>query len=139
MPLSLSKSRSRSKSKSKSPQPTDPHLYARVVKRVKARIPTHSAYRSGLIVQEYKKAFRKLHPQGAPYKGKRPTKSGLTRWFKEEWRNQRGGVGYAKAGDVYRPTKRITSKTPITYRELSKKRLRKASRTKRSKGRVSRF
>ena len=135
--------RSRSRSKSKSPKPRDPDLYAKVRARVVKRIPKHSAYRSGIIVQEYKRAYAKVHSSSSsPYIGKRLTgkhQQGLTRWFNEEWRNQRGEVGYSKKGDVYRPTKRITSKTPTTFRELSRSRLRRASKEKKQTGHVKRF
>ena len=51
----------------------------------------------------------------------RKTKSGLSlkRWFKEDWKNQRGETGYKKGakGDVYRPTKKVSSKTPATFKE----------------------
>lgn len=140
MPLSKFKSRSRSRSrKSTGPTPADPRLYARVKAKVVREIPTHSAYRSGLIVKAYKEAFAKRHGRLAPYLGKRSASKGLTRWFREEWRNQRGQVGYAKKGDLYRPTKRITAKTPTTFGELSSKDLRRASEEKRKTGHVRRF
>jgi len=113
------------------PKPTNLTLYNRVKARVKKRIPKHSAYRSGIIVQEYKKA-------GGKYSGSK-SKGNLGRWFKEKWRNQRGGVGYKKGGDVYRPTKRVSKKTPKTFKELGKKRVKKAIKTKRKTGRVKKF
>lgn len=140
MPLSKFKSRSRPRSrKSTGPTPADPRLYAKVKAKVVREIPTHSAYRSGLIVKAYKEAFAKLHGRRAPYRGTRSKSKGLTRWFREEWRNQRGEVGYTKPGDVYRPTKRITAKTPTTFGELTTKDLRKASKEKAKRGRVKRF
>ena len=63
----------------------------------------------------------------------------LGRWFKEEWKNQRGGEGYKKKGDVYRPTKRITKDTPKTFKELSKKDISKAQMEKKKTGRVKKF
>ena len=53
---------------------------------------------------------------------------GLTRWFNEEWVNQKGNVGYQKKGDIYRPSKRITSKTPITWNELTPSEIKKLKR-----------
>ena len=87
------------------PEPLDKELYEKVKTEIYKKHPQHSAYRSGLIVQEYKK-------RGGKYSGTKPQKTGLKRWFAEEWKNQRGEVGYSKKGDVYRPTKRITEKTP---------------------------
>jgi hypothetical protein len=102
-------------------QPLDVTLYDKVKAEIIKRIPKHSAYRSGLIVQEYKR-------QGGKYKGVKLVKEGLARWFKEDWRNQDGKIGYKKPDDVYRPTKRITSKTPTTIHELTKPQIEKAKR-----------
>ena len=114
------------------PQPLDVSLYEKVKAEIIKRIPKHSAYRSGLIVQEYKR-------QGGKYKGTKPVKEGLARWFKEEWKTQDGEIGYGKSGDVYRPTKRISSKTPTTIHELTKPQIEKAKREKKRTGRVSKF
>ena len=113
------------------PKPTNKTLYNRVAARIKKKVPKHSAYRSGLIVKAYKKA-------GGKYSGTK-SKGNLGRWFKEKWRNQRGGVGYKKKGDVYRPTKRVSKKTPKTFKELGKKRVKKAQSRKRKTGRVKKF
>jgi hypothetical protein len=135
-----SSSSSSKKSSSKRPSPVDSAMYARVKQRVYNKIPTHSAYRSGIVVKKYKEAFAKKYgPRRSPYTGTRPQKKGLARWFKEKWRNQRGEVGYAKRGDVYRPTRRITKKTPTTFGELSKRQIRAAQREKKTKGRVRNF
>ena len=112
-------------------KPADPKLYEEVKAKIYKQIPTHSAYRSGLIVQEYKR-------RGGKYEGPKP-KAGLTRWFKEDWRNQRGEVGYKKKGDIYRPTKRVTDKTPVALHELTPGELKTAMRKKVAKGRVDRF
>ncbi len=50
-----------------------------------------SAYKSSWIVREYKK-------RGGTYEGKKPVKTGLSRWYQEEW------------VDLRRPLKRITLK-----------------------------
>lgn len=57
----------------------------------------------------------------------------------EEWRNQRGEVGYKYKSDIYRPTKRVTAKTPVTINELTTHELRIARDRKRRTGRVKRF
>ena len=115
-------------------KPTDPDLYARVRRRVYKRMPKHSAYRSGHLVQQYKAAFRRKHgSRKQPYKnGPKP----LRRWFREAWSNQRGSIGYKRKGDVYRPTKRISAQTPKTFRELGRKRVRRAQRVKAKTGRA---
>ena len=43
----------------KKPVPSNKKLYEKIKAKVYKRIPKHSAYRSGLVVQEYKKAFKK--------------------------------------------------------------------------------
>tara|TARA_Y100000816_G_C26069458_1_gene562369 strand:+ start:478 stop:951 length:474 start_codon:yes stop_codon:yes gene_type:complete len=121
------------------PEPVDMTLYNKIKKKVKKDIPKHSAYRSGIIVQKYKKAFAKKYGKKSPYKGKKTKKRGLKRWFLEDWRNQDGKVGYHSKSDIYRPTKRITKNTPVTHSELTKKERRRARRTKRKVGYVHRF
>ena len=112
--------------------PNDPKLYEQVKNEIYAKYPKHSAYRSGLLVKTYK-------DRGGTYSGKKDKKEGLTAWFNEDWKNQRGAVGYTRKGDIYRPTKRITKDTPKTFAELSKKEIEKARREKAKTGRVKRF
>ena len=121
------------------PSPKDKKLYEKIKKQIYKKIPKHSAYRSGLVVQKYKKTFKNKYGNKNPYNGKYTQKKGLKRWFDEKWVNQRGEIGYKYKNDIYRPSKRITKKTPITHSELSKKEINKARRLKYSKGRVYRF
>ena len=116
------------------PRPADPKLYERVKAQLYAEMPTHSAYRSGQLVQRYKAA-------GGTYTGTKlkPRDGGLSRWFAEDWRNQVGGIGYQKKGDVYRPTKRVTADTPKTFGELTPAQLRRAQKEKKETGRVGRY
>jgi hypothetical protein len=111
--------------------PLDAELYAKIKRSVYQEIPTHSAYRSGIVVQRYKAA-------GGKYSGSRE-KGALRRWFKEDWRNQRGGTGYGRKGDVYRPTRRVSGKTPRTFMELDRGELKKAMEEKARTGRVRKF
>lgn len=121
-------------------KPSDQKLYNKTKKKLYKKIPKHSAYRSGLLVKKYKKNFTKKYGKTKqPYIGKKNKKTGLSRWFNEEWKNQRGEIGYKYKNDVYRPTKRITKKTPITFDELSQKRIKKARTRKYRKGRVNKF
>ena len=82
-------------------------------------------------MQEYKK-------RGGGYSGDK-SKGSLGRWFKEDWKNQRGETGYKKKGDVYRPTKRVNSKTPTTFKELTKTEIESAKKEKAKTGRVKEF
>ena len=122
-------------------EPVDKALYNKTKKHLYKKYPKHSAYRSGLLVQAYKKAFSKKYGlKKNPYTGTKATKKvGLNRWFAEKWLNQRGEVGYKYKSDVYRPTKRITKKTPTTFGELSKKQIKKARTEKYKTGHVKRF
>jgi hypothetical protein len=122
------------------PTPTDIKLYKKIKAKVYKDIPKHSAYRSGIVVQKYKKAFKKKYKgKKNPYKGKKTKKRGLKRWFDEKWVNQRGEVGYKHKNDIYRPSIRINKKTPTTYKELTKKQIKKARKIKYRKGRVKKF
>jgi hypothetical protein len=122
------------------PKPKDIILYNKIKSRIYKKIPKHSAYRSGVVVKTYKKSFSKKYgKRKSPYSGKKTHKKGLKRWFKEKWVNQRGKVGYKYKSDIYRPSKRITRKTPTTHSELSRKQIKRARSEKRRTGRVKRF
>ena len=118
------------------PVPANQKLYDEIKRKVYAKYPTHSAYRSGILVKEYKKAFK---GPGEPYKGTKPKLTGLTRWFKEDWKSDTGQYGYTSKSSVYRPTKRVTSKTPSTFSELTNKEIESAKREKYLKGRIKKF
>lgn len=114
------------------PEPTNKKLYNRIKASVVKKNPKHSAYRSGQIVKKYKEA-------GGGYSGKKPTKTGLSRWYKEDWRTEKGKKTYKEGGTIFRPTKRVTKDTPTTMSELSKKRKAKAIKEKKAKGRVKKY
>ena len=122
-------------------KPRDLELYNKVKKELYKNMPKHSAYRSGLLVSKYKKEYVLKYKKNNPYIGKKPMKRqpGIKRWFAEEWKNQDGEIGYSKKTHVYRPTKRITKKKPVTHGELTKKELKVAQKKKSTKGRVDRF
>ena len=42
------------------PEPNDKQLYETVKKYIYAKYPKHSAYRSGLLVQEYKRRVKQF-------------------------------------------------------------------------------
>ena len=124
-----------------SSKPKDKALYERIKKRIYNKIKKHSAYRSGLIVKEYKEAYKKKHKSSDAYEGKKKTKKGLSRWFKEKWLSQDGKKTYSKKSDVFRPTRKH-GKTPKTFKELGgrkSKRVKKAQREKARTGRVKKF
>jgi hypothetical protein len=83
----------------------NPELYEKAKRIVYQEYPKHSAYRSGQLVKRYKE-------MGGTYSGKKEN-TGLTNWFKENWKDI-GGLDYP----VYRPTKRVNKKTPLTPEEI---------------------
>jgi hypothetical protein len=114
-------------------EPADKKLYTRVKKLADSVYEKPSAYKSGFIVKKYKEL-------GGKFIGKSPAKKeGLTRWFKEKWVNQHGTSGYKHKNDVYRPSKRITKNTPVTWSELSASEVSKAMRAKSRGKRIRRF
>jgi len=64
-------------------EPKNKKLYEKVKKEIYTKIPKHSAYRSGLLVKEYKK-------RGGTYIGKKENDKGLSRWFREKWETSLG-------------------------------------------------
>mgnify|MGYP003653544511 FL=1 len=114
------------------PEPSNKALYERVKKKIYAKNPKHSAYRSGMVVKEYKK-------QGGTYKGSKSSGKGLSRWFKEKWKTQSGSTTYKKKGDIFRPTVRVNKKTPTTMSELSAKEKKEATKEKKATGRVKKY
>ena len=119
------------------PTPTDKELYEKIKKEITAKYKP-SAYRSGMIVKRYKEEYFKKHKNNNAYTGSKEN-SNLKRWFDEKWLNQRGEVGYKKKGDVYRPTKKISNKTPTTFSELSQSQIKKAMAEKKRTGKVKKF
>lgn len=107
------------------PKPLDTDLYEHVKRLANKRFKSKSGiYRSSWIVREYK-------ARGGRYSGRKNTKTGLLRWYDEKWidLNRPTGRGkYAQCGrpnakgkyPLCRPSKRITSKTPLTYKEIPK-------------------
>ena len=119
------------------PTPTDDILYQKA--KNKYADMKHSAYKSGLIVKEYKRLFKIKHGSSKqPYKGDK-SKGNLTRWYKEKWRSDDGKKTYSVKSSVFRPTIKVNSKTPTTFSELTKKQLNDAKKEKAKSGRVVKF
>ena len=114
------------------PEPKNKKLYEKVKDEIYKEYPKHSAYRSGLLVKEYKK-------RGGEYIGKKNDEKGLGKWFKEKWRSQDGKIGYKSKSDIYRPTVRVNKDTPTTHKELTATQIKKARAEKKTTGRVKKF
>ena len=114
-------------------EPINKVLYNKVKKKADEKFQSKTGiYKSSWIVKEYKRL-------GGKYKGKKSNKKGILRWYKEKWidlnrpiKNKSGKViGYKSCGrksvnskskyPLCRPSKRITSKTPKTFKEIGKK------------------
>jgi hypothetical protein len=113
------------------PEPTNKTLYNKVKAEIIKKVPKHSAYRSGMIVKEYKK-------RGGGYSGFKE-KGKLKRWFKEDWRTQEGSKTYKNKGDIFRPTKRVSKDTPTTMKELTPAQKKKAMAEKKATGKVKKY
>lgn len=111
--------------------PTDPAEYKKAVRRVKAKVDRWpSAYASGMVVKEYKRAMEAKGRK--PYSTSVPkSKTALTQWFKEKWINVRTGkpCGSARDGDqtypTCRPSRKISKSTPRTAGSLTASQKRK--------------
>ena len=111
--------------------PRDMKTYNRIKAKAKTKFKKWpSAYASGWLVKEYKKAMKKKHQK--PYMGEKTTE-GITRWFKEKWHNvcklpkivacgrpKTDMKSWKKDYPYCRPRFRVNSKTPATSKELSK-------------------
>ena len=69
----------------------------------------------------------------------RKTKKGaaLKRWFKEKWTDEKGNPCGSKKGSKVkkcRPSKRVSSKTPVTWSQMSSKQKKKAVAEKKRVG-----
>ena len=96
-----------------------------VIKKVKARAKVFPSARASQRIAKCRKSKGQV----------RKTKAGssLKRWGAEKWKDTRTGkpCGQGKANEYCRPTRRVSSKTPVTKSEMTKsqlkrKRLRKA-------------
>ncbi len=94
------------------PDPIDKKLYNAIKVKAASIYDKPSAYKSGYIVKEYKKAGGRYADDGKPKK--------LAQWYKESWHD----VGN-KSYPVYRPSKRVNESTPLTVDEIDKDDLRK--------------
>jgi Family of unknown function (DUF5872) len=99
------------------PKPNDLVLYNQVKELADKIYKKPSAYKSGYIVKRYKEL-------GGTYLNDNQEKK-LKRWFSEKWTDI-GNKDYP----VYRPTKRINSKTPLLPKEIKPSNLKKQIKQK---------
>ena len=99
------------------PTPKDKVLYEKVKKIADEIYKKSSAYKSGYIVQEYKR-------RGGEYIDDKKPKE-LKRWFNEKWID----VGQ-QSYPVYRPTVRVNKQTPLTVKEINTNQLKEQIKLK---------
>lgn len=104
--------------------PTNPKLYAKVKKEADRVYLVPSAYKSGWIVKTYKSLGGKYRDDHRPRT--------LRRWFREKWVD----IGH-QPYPVYRPTRRISKKTPLTVAEIDPRQAAKQIRLKQTLGHKS--
>jgi hypothetical protein len=94
------------------PKPANQQLYDRVKEKMMKSYKKNSAFASGAIVKEYKRLGGKYIEDGKP--------RNLTRWHKEKWIdiNPVLGVLNDDAYPVFRPTRRVSKKTPALLQEI---------------------
>ena len=119
---------------------------ARHEKDLRTNDPTRAGYLSYYLLwgdstslktnlTAYRKRFFPKSAKSSPVKksmkgpGKPSSDTGLQRWFREDWRDEKGNVcGSSKNKDTKkcRPKNRITKGTPVTWNEMSPSQKRKA-------------
>lgn len=99
-------------------KPTNQDLYDYCKYIIFQKYKKNSAYRSGAIIKLYKEL-------GGTFEDDNEEKP-LKRWFKEEWKDI-NPLKTEHSYPVYRPTKRINKKTPLTVKEIKPENLIKQS------------
>ena len=100
-------------------------------KKVKARVKVFPSARASQQIAKCRKSKGQV----------RKTKAGssLKRWGAEKWKDTRTGkpCGQGKSNEYCRPTRRVSSKTPVTKSEMTKSQLKrkKAEKSKVGMGR----
>lgn len=107
-------------------KPIDIELYEIAKEIVYSQYKKPSAYRSGALVKLYKQMGGKYQETN---KKETIDDKPLKRWFAEEWKDINPDKS-KKSYPVYRPTKRITEKTPLIESELTEKRIKEQSKLK---------
>ena len=64
--------------------PRDMILYNLIKNKLFKKNSITSAYRSSQLVMQYKEAYKKKHGDTNYYKGNKPTKTGLIKWYNKK-------------------------------------------------------
>ena len=106
--------------------PTDKLLYEICKIIIYSIYAKNSAYRSGALQKLYKS-------YGGKYKNELPSnidKTPLKRWFLEDWKDIQKNNKNNKLYPLYRPTIKITAKTPKIVNEITPEKIQKQSKLK---------
>jgi hypothetical protein len=114
------------------PTPSDSGLYQEARDFIMSRYKKNSAYASGAIVKQYKQQFAKKYGKETPPYSDDNRPKNLKRWFEEKWIdvNPLLGITNDSAYPVFRPTRKINSKTPTLYQDIPLKRLKEQYKLK---------
>jgi hypothetical protein len=114
--------------------PSNPALYQRAKNIVYKQYEKPSAYRSGALVKMYKKLGGTYHSVPVKSRGRRRSSGRsskkddrpLKRWFEEKWTDV-SPKKYMNTQHypLYRPTRRVSTKTPTTRKEISSREISK--------------
>jgi len=101
------------------PTATDPVLYEEAKDFIVSKYKTNSPFRSGAIVKKYKEMYKENHKSDNPFTETNHPKN-LTRWFDEKWVavNPTQNMG---GKPVFRPTKKVNSRTPQLLQDTASK------------------
>ena len=78
----------------------------------------------------------------SPFSKVKKTAKGLAlkRWFKEKWETSDGKEDYSDTKEnTFRPTVKVSEKTPKTWKQLSDSEIAAAKKEKKKTGRVSEY
>ena len=102
-------------------KPSNQSLYDKIKLIINKRYKKNSAYRSMAYIKEYKRQNGTFIKDGKTKK--------LLRWKNEKWQDVNPNRT-KKSYPVFRPTRRISIKTPLLDSEISKQELIKQSKIK---------
>lgn len=98
------------------PEILNPDIYKKAKEIADQTFEKHGAYKSAFLVKKYKELGGKYKDDGKP--------RNLSRWLSEDWKDV-NPLKTKTSYPVYRPTKRVSAKTPLTADEVSPESLQK--------------
>ena len=114
------------------PLPIDQNLYQEAKDFIMSKYKKNSAFASGAVVKQYKQQFKKKYGEDTPPYSDDGAPKNLKRWFQEKWVdvNPVLGIHNDSAYPVFRPTKKVNSKTPTIMQDIPVARLKEQAKLK---------